>query len=48
MALPTSTWEKENLPGEEILLYAQDGTPLTDNDGNQLTARTEGTTWTDE
>jgi hypothetical protein len=48
-SLPSTTWKDYYLPGVEVPLYAQDGTPLTDHNGNQLTAQPiAGTTWTDE
>jgi len=50
-SLPSDSWTAETLPVTtgKIPLTAQDGTPLTDQDGNQLyTHGTWGTFWTDE
>lgn len=48
-SLPSGSYTDEVLPiGGLIPLYAQDGTPLTDQDGNQLYAQGGGSSWTDE
>lgn len=45
----STSWGDEDLPDDEkIPLYAQDGTPLVDQDGNQLYAHGYGTAWTAE
>ena len=47
-SLGVSVFVDEHMPGMEVPLFAQDGTPLTDHSGNQLTARMGGTSWSDE
>ena len=49
LSLITSSWSGESLPSSAAIpLYAQDGTPLVDQNGNQLYAQGYGTSWTDE
>jgi len=45
----STSWSSESLPSSALIpLYAQDGTPLVDQNGNQLYAQGYGTSWTDE